>query len=85
MTARAAALRRLPRHVYRYTANELSAMPTLCIGQADNLKLEVDGRRWWLSRCGKADGERYERTVTIEMRTGTNAWITAATYDGDRV
>lgn len=42
-------------------------MPTITVGQADDLKIETEDFRVWLSRCGVADGEPYENKVTVEM------------------
>lgn len=50
----------------RYGLAELEALPTLCTSQADDLKVEGDGFRIWLSRCGVADGEPYDNKVTVE-------------------
>ena len=50
-----------------YTLQELEAMPTLTVGQADNLKIENETIRIWLSRCSVADGEPYDNKVTVEM------------------
>ena len=41
-------------------------MPTLCVGQAADLKVDHGNIRIWLSRCGVADGEPYENKVTVE-------------------
>ncbi len=37
--------------------DELKAFPTLCTGQAADLKLDDGSARVWVSRCGLADGE----------------------------
>lgn len=42
-------------------------MPTLTVGQADDLKIETEDFRIWLSRCSVADGEPYDNKVTVEM------------------
>lgn len=70
----------------RPTAEELSQLPVTCRSQADNLHYEdeeEDGTpiRFWLSRCGVADGEPYENTVTIEVYDG-DRWDTYVRYDG---
>lgn len=52
--------------VRKFTLQELEKMPTLCVGQADDLKYEEDGVRVWLSRCGVEDGEPYDNKVTVE-------------------
>lgn len=43
-----------------YTVAELSAMRTLCTGQADDLKIDDGETRVWLSRCRPEDGEIYQ-------------------------
>lgn len=52
---------------FRYTLQELEAMPTLCVGQAGNLKVDDGNIRVWLSRCDVASGEPYDNKVTVEM------------------
>ena len=53
-----------------YTLAELEAMPTITVGQADDLKVETENRRVWLSRCTVEDGEPYNNKVTVEKLTG---------------
>ena len=66
---------------YRFTLAELQAMPTLSVGQADDLKLEGEGHRVWLSRCGVADGEPYPNKVTVErFSAGTGTWTETQHY-----
>ncbi len=43
----------------QYTVEELEAMPTLAVGQADDLKVDTGEERVWLSRCGAEDGQIY--------------------------
>lgn len=50
----------------RYTLAELEALPTLAVGQADDLKIETESVRVWLSRCTIEDGEPYNNKVTVE-------------------
>ena len=38
------------------TVSDLSAMPTLAVGQADDLKYDDGEVRMWLSRCTARDG-----------------------------
>ncbi len=44
----------------------LEAMPTLSVGQADNLKIDTGDTRVWLSRCTVEDGEPCDNKVTVE-------------------
>jgi len=57
-----------------YTLAELEAMPTLTVGQADDLKIETETRRVWLSRLGVADGMPYANQVTEEYRDPGQHW-----------
>jgi hypothetical protein len=63
----------------RHTLAQLRALPTLSQGHFDNLKVEADGIRVWLSRCTMADGEPYDNKVTVEViRNGV--WTEHRTY-----
>ena len=67
----------------RYTAKELEGMETLHQGQADDCKIDEDGTRVWLCRCGVADGMPYDNQITIEkydLKSGR--WETVETYQG---
>ncbi len=65
----------------RYSLDELEALPTLSVGQADSLKVEKKGEwRVWLSRCHKEDGEPYNNKVTVEAWDGKR-WINASEYE----
>lgn len=73
-----------PEDTVRYTTAELEALPTLSVGQADNLKVETHThrpRRVWLSRCGVADGMDYENQITVE-ECHAGRWLTVDTYPG---
>ena len=67
-------------NTFYWTLEELEAMPTLCVGQADNLKVETDNTRVWLSRCTVADGEPFDNKVTVEELTKDGRWEEARTY-----
>lgn len=63
-------------------AQELEALPTLATGQTADLKYDDGQVRVWLHRTGLADGEDYERPVSIELlREGR--WDEWDTVDGD--
>lgn len=64
-----------------YRAKDLEDMPTLSVGQADDLKIDEGKRRVWLCRCGIADGMPYNNQITIE-RYIDNKWQTVETYEG---
>ena len=65
----------------RYTAEQLRELPTLAVGQADDLKIDTGDERIWLSRCGVADGMPTENTIFVE-RLIDGRWITVETYEG---
>lgn len=63
-----------------YSLEELEAMPTIEQGQADDLKLENEYTKIWLSRCGVEDGEPCNNKVTIEeLRRGR--WVEVGWYE----
>ncbi len=53
-----------------YTLAELEALPTLSQGHTDDLKVETENTRVWLSRMTVEDGEPYNNKVTIEKLKG---------------
>lgn len=64
-----------------YRLAELEKLPTLCIGQADDLKIDKPGKyRVWLSRCGQEDGEPSSNKVTIEVWEN-DRWRVVETYE----
>jgi len=65
----------------RYTAAELEDLPTLSVGQFDNLKIDTGSKRVWLCRCGVADGMPYDNQVTIE-KLEDGRWIKIEEYPG---
>lgn len=68
--------------IYNLTLSELESMPTLSVGQADDLKYETDDTRVWLSRCGIADGEPFNNKVTVEKYlTHRIGWAIKRTYE----
>ena len=63
-----------------FTLEELEDMETLQEGYADDLKLEEDGYRVWLSRVGIKDGMTYNNMVTVEeLQNGS--WVTIYEYE----
>jgi hypothetical protein len=60
--------------VYEVPLDELKALPVLAQGQADDLLIESDGERVWLSRCSTEDGEPWDNKVTVERYVG-RAWV----------
>ncbi len=65
--------------IYRHTLEELEAMTTLSVGQAEDLKIEEYPFRVWLSRCNVADGEPYPNRVTITKHI-KGEWVTVDVY-----
>lgn len=65
-----------------YTLADLRALPTLNVGQTDDLKAQpCPTMRIWLSRLGVEDGEPCENKVTVEdLRDGR--WKIRCTYEG---
>lgn len=62
-----------------YTLKELEKLPTLSVGQAEDLKIERGNTRVWLSRCKVEDGEPYNNKVTVEQYLN-GRWVTARSY-----
>lgn len=60
----------------------LESLPTLCVGQADDLKYESDGIRIWLSRCGIGDGEPYEEAASLEYLVN-GCWQDGGRWDAE--
>lgn len=68
----------------RPTAQELSDLPTLSTGQAEDLKSEWSGVCFWLSRCGLEDREPFENTISIEVQD-FDGWVLYHRYDGGTI
>lgn len=58
---------------------EIERMPTLCVGQAADLKIDTGTIRVWISRCGIADGET--QPVQVE-RLIDGRWVDESPTDG---
>ena len=53
-----------------YTIKELEALETLCVSQADDLKVETDTERVWLCRVtGAISHEEYDGQRWTVVRT----------------
>lgn len=65
----------------KYTAKELSALPTLSVGQAEDLKVDTGNTRVWLARTGTADGEPYENKISVE-KLKNGRWEVVDEYEG---
>ena len=63
-----------------YTLKELEILPTLAVGQADDLKIETENKRVWLSRMTVEDGMPYNNMVSIE-KLQNGCWSTMEEYE----
>ena len=63
----------------QFTLEELESLPTLCVSQADDLKINDGLWRVWLSRCTVEDGEPYNNKVTVEY-CYNGCWVTEQMY-----
>lgn len=59
----------------------MESLPTLCTGQADDLKIDTGTVRVWLSRMTKEDGERVDNLVTVEHLRGGYVPATRSDYE----
>ena len=62
-----------------YSLEFLESLPTLAVGQADNLKIDSKTTRVWLSRCTVEDGEPFDNKVTVETLEN-GIWADKYTY-----
>lgn len=46
----------------------MARKPTQASGQAEDLKVDEGGVRWWLSRCGPEDGQDFPIGVEVCIR-----------------
>jgi hypothetical protein len=68
----------------KYKLKELDKMPTLSIGQADDLKIYNTKRlnKVWLSRMAIEDGMPYNNQVTIERyNPEAGRWVIVEQYE----
>lgn len=63
----------------KYTLKELESLPTLSVGQTDDLKIENNDTRIWLSRMTIEDGMEYNNQVTIEKLID-GCWLSTRQY-----
>ena len=66
----------------RYTLRELQAMKTISQGHMDNLKIETDNTKVWLSRMTVEDGMPYNNMVTVEKLIN-GKWETIEEYQAE--
>lgn len=65
-------------------AEVLENLDTLGVGQVCDRKIDENGFRVFLSRCGLADGEPFENTVYLEEYDKEQGrWIDVGYFDGD--
>ncbi|MEG3877894.1 hypothetical protein QT972_10980 [Microcoleus sp. herbarium7] len=63
----------------QYSLKYLKKLPTLCVAQTDNLKIQTASKRVWLARTGVLDGEAYNNRVSVEELT-KNGWRVVENY-----
>ena len=63
-----------------FRLKDLEKLPTLAVGQADDLKIDKGNMRVWLSRMTVADGMPYNNQVNIE-RYINNSWRITDTFE----
>ena len=66
----------------KFSLKELEGKPTLCTGQADDLKFDDGKTRVWLSRCTTADGEPYDNHVSVEKLID-GKWVLVDEYPAE--
>ena len=66
-----------------YTLKQLQSMPTITQGHFDDLKVETENTKVWLSRMTVEDGMPYNNQVTIENLIKGN-WVTVQKYNPAR-
>ncbi len=64
-----------------YKLAELEALPTLSQGHTDDLKVETENQRVWLSRMTIDDGQPYNNMVTVEKLKGGYINATRKAYE----
>lgn len=64
-----------------HTAKHLESLPTLCVSQADDLKINTAEMRVWISRCSIEDGEPFNSKVTVEGFIN-DRWQTVGEFAG---
>ena len=63
-----------------YSLAELQGRPTLSQSHCEDLKVQTDDMRVWLSRMTVDDGAAYDNEVTIE-RLVDGRWRKVSTYE----
>ena len=70
-----------PEGTWVYHPDFLRSLSTIATGQADDLKLETGGLRYWTARCSAEDGEDWD--VHVE-RLEDGRWVQLFSYrEGD--
>lgn len=62
-----------------YRLEQLRAMPTIHVGQYDDLKYRDADTKVWLSRLTVEDGQPYDNQVTVEKLIA-GRWVTVDEY-----
>jgi len=61
---------------------DIDDMPTLCVSQTCDLKIDTGDARLWQARTTLEDGEPFRNTIYVELEDN-GRWIDAGYYDGD--
>lgn len=65
-----------------YPLAYLKSLATICSSQADDLKIEENGFRVWLSRVKIEDGMPFDNAVTIEILT-QDKWVEVSCFPAE--
>lgn len=57
-----------------YSKAHLATLPTIRQGQVDDLKIETDTERVWLSRLTREDGVSQDHAITVEHLRDDGTW-----------
>lgn len=71
---------RAPLMSWSFSLARLEALPTIRQGHFDNLKVEYQNYRLWLSRMTVADGALHDHMVVVEHLNAKGEWLEFLTY-----
>jgi hypothetical protein len=67
---------------YQWRLKDISKFKTISQGQTDDLKVESEGMKVWLSRMTKEDGMPYNNQITVELfNNKLGSWETVEQYE----
>jgi hypothetical protein len=64
----------------RFSLRDLCTLPTIQVGHTDNLKIETQNKRIWISRMTVEDGMPYNNQVTVE-KLNNGEWTILEQYE----